>query len=163
MGWMWNNGPCNSCHVGFASKLGGITSGCSKCLSFYITKNHFSRIVVFHQYLGSIFPICPMILCIPILTIFFTSFLTWGSHYNFVSIWYTIRDPFGGALFALAHLRVVHLITTTHATCVFPSLIDDTHIVGPISNVVPTFLQLHAELTTLRFCTQPTKSVVWFP
>ncbi len=109
------------------------------------------------------FLICPMISCIPIPTIYFTSFLTWRFHYNFVSIWYTIRDHLGGTLFALTHFHVVHLTTTTHPTCVFPSFIDDTHIVGPISNVVPTFLQLHAKFTTLRFFTQPMKCVIWFP
>jgi hypothetical protein len=30
-------------------------------------------------------------------------------------------------------------IATTHLTCVFPSLVDDTHIIGPTLNVVLCF------------------------
>jgi len=42
-------------------------------------------------------------------------------------------------LFALAHFRTLRLITTTHSTCVFFSLANDIHIVGPASNVLPFF------------------------
>jgi hypothetical protein len=39
-------------------------------------------------------------------------------------------DPLGGPLLVLAHYRTF-LKTIAHATsCVFPSLIDDTHIMG---------------------------------
>jgi hypothetical protein len=49
-------------------------------------------------------------------------------------------DPPRGALFALPHLHTLHPTTTTHPTCVFPSLVDDTHMVGPTLDVVPCFL-----------------------
>jgi hypothetical protein len=52
-------------------------------------------------------------------------------------------------LFVFVHLRVFRPITTAHPPCVFPSLADDTHKVGPTSNVVPVFLQLWEELSTL--------------
>jgi len=45
-------------------------------------------------------------------------------------------DPLGGVLFILAHFRVLCPIATSHPTCVFPSLVDDTNIVSPTSNVV---------------------------
>jgi len=48
----------------------------------------------------------------------------------------------GGMLFALAHLCVLHLTITTHPACVFFSLANDTHMVGFASNVVLIFLQL---------------------
>jgi len=48
-------------------------------------------------------------------------------------------DPLGGMLFALAHFRTLCPTTTTHFTCVFLSLANDTHIVGPASNVLPFF------------------------
>jgi len=51
-------------------------------------------------------------------------------------------DPLGRMLFVLAHLHVFHPIAATHATCVFPFLVDDTHIIGPTSNVVLTLEQL---------------------
>jgi hypothetical protein len=53
-----------------------------------------------------------------------------------------IGDPLGGMLFTLAHFCALRFTTTTHFTCVFPSLVDDTHIVGPILNVVLVFLRL---------------------
>jgi hypothetical protein len=69
----------------------------------------------------------------------FASFPTWGSHSHFVGIRYTIKGPIGplgGALFALTHLCTFHIVTTTHPTYVYLYLVDDTHIVGPTSNVV---------------------------
>jgi hypothetical protein len=51
-------------------------------------------------------------------------------------------DPLGGVLFALIHLHALCPIVVTHPTCVFPSLVDDTHIVGLASNVAPSFLGL---------------------
>jgi hypothetical protein len=45
-----------------------------------------------------------------------------------------------GVLFALTHFCVLHPITTTHPTCVFPLLVDDTHIVGLASDVLFFFV-----------------------
>jgi hypothetical protein len=50
------------------------------------------------------------------------------------------KDPLGGVLFVLAHLRALHPTTTTHPTCVFPLLANDMHIVGPTLDVVLVFL-----------------------
>jgi hypothetical protein len=41
----------------------------------------------------SIFTIFSMIICMPILIIFFSSLLTWGSHSHFIIIKYTIKRP----------------------------------------------------------------------
>jgi hypothetical protein len=46
----------------------------------------------------------------------------------------------GESLFILVHLRVIHPRIATHPACVFPSLVDDTHIIGLTLYVVPTFL-----------------------
>ncbi len=72
-------------------------------------------------------------------------------------------DPLGGILFALAHLHVLRHIVTTRPSCVFLSLTNDTHIVGPTSNVVPMFLRLEEELLTLSISVQPTNCVAWSP
>jgi len=48
--------------------------------------------------------------------------------------------PLGGMLFTLAHLRALCLITIARLTCVFTSLVDDTHIIGLTSYVVSIFL-----------------------
>jgi len=70
-----------------------------------------------------------------------------------------IRDPLGGMLFALAHLRAFCPTAATHLTCVFPSLKNDTHIVGPTLDVVLVFLQLQEEFTTLGLLVHSTKCV----
>ncbi|KAL2635465.1 hypothetical protein R1flu_006944 [Riccia fluitans] len=41
-------------------------------------------------------------------------------------------DPLGGALFALAQLRALRIVASEHPLCLFPSLADDTHIVGSL-------------------------------
>jgi hypothetical protein len=46
-----------------------------------------------------------------------------------------IRDPLGGTLFVLVHLCGLHLIATSHLTCVFLLFRDDTRMVGLVSNV----------------------------
>ncbi len=62
-------------------------------------------------------------------------------------------------LFALIHFRVLHPIITTHLTCVFPSLANDTNIIGPSLDVLFVFLQLHEEFGTLGLLVQPMKCV----
>jgi hypothetical protein len=69
-------------------------------------------------------------------------------------------DPLGGALFVLIHFHVFHLIIATQLTFVFLSLRDDTHIVGPTLDVVPTLLWLQEKLLTLGLSMQLAKCVV---
>jgi len=42
-------------------------------------------------------------------------------------------DPLGGALFALAHFRPLHFIANHFPSCLFPSITNDIHIIGPFS------------------------------
>jgi hypothetical protein len=60
-----------------------------------------------------------MVLCVPILTIFFIGYLTQGFHSHFIQIWYMTRGSFGWNVF---------LLTVVDSTCVFLSFVDDTHI-----------------------------------
>jgi hypothetical protein len=41
--------------------------------------------------------------------------------------------------FVLAHLFAFRPIAATHLPCVFPLLVDDTHIIGFASNVILVF------------------------
>jgi len=66
-------------------------------------------------------------------------------------------------LFALVHFCALHPITITHLTCVFPFLVDDTHIVGPTLDVFLDFLRLQEEFGALRLLVQPTKCIAWSP
>jgi hypothetical protein len=44
-------------------------------------------------------------------------------------------DPLGGALFALAHFKALCSIVSRLLFCMFPSIVDDIHITGPLSIV----------------------------
>jgi hypothetical protein len=37
----------------------------------------------------------------------------------------------GGALFALGHFRALHFTISHFPSCLFPSIVDDSHIIGP--------------------------------
>jgi hypothetical protein len=68
-----------------------------------------------------------------------------------------------GVLFALVFLCILDPIVTTHPTCVFLSLANDTHIIGLGLDMVPIFLRLQEELGTLKLLVQPTEFVIWSP
>jgi hypothetical protein len=50
-----------------------------------------------------------------------------------------VHTNLGGVLFTLVHICAFHLTVATHSTCVFPSLKDDMHIVGPTSDLLLVF------------------------
>ncbi|KAL2620254.1 hypothetical protein R1flu_000459 [Riccia fluitans] len=72
-------------------------------------------------------------------------------------------DPLDGALFALAHLRALRTTASEHLLCLFPSLADDTHIVGPPEAVVPAFHTLEGHLLVVGLTVQSTKCAAWSP
>lgn len=63
-------------------------------------------------------------------------------------------DLLNKMLFALTHFRIFCLTITLHPTFVFPSLANDTSIVGVVLDVVPTFVQLEAKFAALGFSIQ---------
>ncbi len=101
-----------------------------------------------------------MILCMPIPTIFFSSFPMWGYHSHFIGVKYMTRGPIGRNVVYFLHLRILCFTTTSPLTCVSLSLANDTYIISLASNVVPIFLQLHQEFFALGLSMQPTKCVV---
>jgi len=44
-------------------------------------------------------------------------------------------DPLGGALFTLAHFRALHSMVNCFLFYLFPSIVDDTHIISSFSIV----------------------------
>ncbi|KAL2612314.1 hypothetical protein R1flu_024006 [Riccia fluitans] len=72
-------------------------------------------------------------------------------------------DPLGGTLFALAHLRAFRIVASDNTICLFPSLADDTHIVGPPEAVMVAFHALEGHLLAVGLIVQPTKCVAWSP
>jgi len=45
------------------------------------------------------------------------------------------RGGAGGALFDLVHFRALHSIVNNFSSCLFPSIANDIHIIGPLSIV----------------------------
>ncbi len=82
--------------------------------------------------------------------IFLKGLKGWGSHYHIIQVWYMTWDLLGGMLFVLVHFFALHPTIMAHPTCVFPSLANDTHIIGLASNVLPIFLRLQEEFNTLK-------------
>jgi len=48
-------------------------------------------------------------------------------------------DPLGGLLFALAHYQTLLKTIKQALDCVYQSLTNNTHIVGPMNKIFPTF------------------------
>jgi hypothetical protein len=55
-------------------------------------------------------------------------------------------DPLGGALFALTHCKALCFIANYFPSCVFPSIANNIHIVGPPSIVSSTYEHFQFEL-----------------
>ncbi len=66
-------------------------------------------------------------------------------------------DFFGGALFALAHFRALCSTTSHFPSCLFPSIIDDTQIIGLLSIVSSTYEHFQIELCVIGLFIQPQK------
>jgi len=60
-------------------------------------------------------------------------------------------DPLGRALFILAHLKALHYIVSCFPSCLFPSIIDDTHIISPPSIILSAYEHFQTELRAIGF------------
>jgi len=72
-------------------------------------------------------------------------------------------DPLGGFLFTLAHYRTLLETITWAPNYVFPSLTNDTHIVGPMSEIIRTFDHLSTKLTLVELKVNVSKCKLWSP
>ena len=72
-------------------------------------------------------------------------------------------DPLGSVLFALGHQQALRATAAAFPDCAFPSIADDTHIVGPPARVVEAFSHFIAQLALLGLSVQPSKCVAWSP
>jgi hypothetical protein len=59
-------------------------------------------------------------------------------------------DPLRGTFFTLVHLCAFHPIATTHLIYVLSMLANDTHIVGPTSNVISCFFMTVVGVLNIR-------------
>jgi hypothetical protein len=72
-------------------------------------------------------------------------------------------DLLGGPLFALAHFRALCSTTSHFPSCLFPSIIDDTQIISPLSIVSSTYEHFQTKLCVIGLFIQLQKCVAWSP
>jgi hypothetical protein len=73
------------------------------------------------------------------------------------------NDPLGGFLFVLAHYRALLKTITQAPSCVFPSLANDTHMMGPMSKIIPHFDHLSTQLALIKLKVKTLKCKLWNP
>ncbi len=64
-----------------------------------------------------------------------------------------------GALFALTHFRASRSTTSYFPSCLFTSIIDDIHIIGPLSIVSSAYEHFQIEFHPIGLSSQPLKCV----
>jgi ABC-type nitrate/sulfonate/bicarbonate transport system permease component len=72
-------------------------------------------------------------------------------------------DPLGSLLFALAHYQTLLNTIVWVPSYVFPSLTNDTHIVGPLSEIIHVFYHLSTQLTQVGLKVKVSKCKPWNP
>jgi hypothetical protein len=68
-------------------------------------------------------------------------------------------DPLGGALFTLVHFKALRSIVSNFSSYLFPSIVHDTHIIGPPSIVSFAYEHFQTELCVIGFFVQLQKCV----
>jgi hypothetical protein len=72
-------------------------------------------------------------------------------------------DPLKGSLFALTHYQTFLKTIVQAHNYVFPSLINNTHIVGPMNEIILAFDHLLIELTLVGLRVKVLKCKLWSP
>jgi putative effector of murein hydrolase len=61
----------------------------------------------------------------------------------------------GGALFTLTHFRALQSIINQFPFCLFPSIVNDIHIIGPLSIVSFAYEHFHTKFYAMSLFIQP--------
>jgi hypothetical protein len=72
-------------------------------------------------------------------------------------------NPLGGALFTLTHFRALCSTTRHFHSYLFPSIVNDTHIIRPLSIVSSAYEHFQTKFHVTGFFIQPHKCVAWSP
>jgi hypothetical protein len=72
-------------------------------------------------------------------------------------------DPLGGLLFDLAHYRTFLKTIVRAPNYVYPSLMDDIHIMGPMNEITHAFDHLSTQLTLVGLKVKVLKCKLWSP
>jgi hypothetical protein len=74
-----------------------------------------------------------------------------------------LGDPLGGPLFALTHYLTFLKTITRAPNYIFPSLVDHTHIVRPVNEIIHVFDHLLTQLTLVGLRFKASKFKLWNP
>jgi len=72
-------------------------------------------------------------------------------------------DPLGRALFVSTFFEVLHSTISHFPCCLFPSIVNEIHIIGPPSTVSSTYEHFQTKLHAIGLSIQPQKCVTWSP
>ncbi len=78
-------------------------------------------------------------------------------------VWLQKNDPLGGLLFVLTHYRAFLKIIAQVSSYVFPSLTDDTHIMGLMSKIIFSFYHLSTQLALVGLKVKVLECRLWNP
>jgi hypothetical protein len=73
------------------------------------------------------------------------------------------NDPLRGALFALGHFRALHFIASCFPYCLFPSIINETHIIGPPLIISSAYEHFKIKFRVIGLFIKLLKCVTWSP
>jgi hypothetical protein len=86
---------------------------------------------------------------------------------NVIVILFAMRtcqgDPLGRALFALTHFKALRFIASDFPSCLFLSIIDDIHIIGPFFTISFAYEHFQTKLHAIGLSIQLHKCVAWSP
>jgi hypothetical protein len=72
-------------------------------------------------------------------------------------------DPLKGLLFALTHYQTLLETIVQTPSYIFPSLVDDTHIMGPMNEITHAFDHLLTQLALVGLRVKVAKCKFWSP
>jgi hypothetical protein len=129
---MWRNNPWHQVHLRLSPWLSCFPIKHGECLQFGVKQGHISKTLCSKWRHHTTCPLCSYILCIWI-SLFYNHHNCDGDVIVIPSTMGTHQgDTLGEALFALAHLRALSSITSHFPSYLFPSIMDDIHIITSI-------------------------------
>ncbi len=72
-------------------------------------------------------------------------------------------DPLGAALFVLAHFKALCSTANHFPSCLFPSIVNNTHIIYPPLIVSSAYEHFQTKLHVIGLSIQPHKCIAWPP
>jgi hypothetical protein len=135
-------------HLGPSPQLNYSLSGHGECFQIFdVKRGHISRTLCNRWKHHTTHPLCSCILCIwifpcsiVIVTMMDVTIIPFAMGTN-------QSDPLRRPLFALIHFRALHSITKYFPFCLFPSIINNIHIINPPFSL----FRLHMSTFKLNF------------